>query len=110
MQRVFLVGRLTKTVKEMKVSKDGKTEYMENNVAVNLSKEEVNFYRVVCFSKVAEIMQELEKGQPVIVEGDLQVKPFLTKDGEVKADLSVVVKRLYPLMDIKAEAKKEEEK
>jgi single stranded DNA-binding protein len=102
-QRVELVGR-TVVKPELQKSKD-KKNYAKIRIAINRrsknskGKEEdaVTYYDVLVFGKRAERSENLDKGMLLRVEGDLEVKPYLTKKGEPKTDLTVFAREFQVL-------------
>lgn len=108
-QEIKLIGRLTKESEGLKKSKDGNKEYCNNSVAVNISKDNTVFYSVVAFQSTAKYLSRMERGQLVMIDGVLEVKPYIRKDGTAGAELKVLAGRIYPLQDIKfTETEKEE--
>lgn len=102
-QKVELVGRAVASP-ELQKSKDNNS-YAKISVAVNWKSkdpegnetEEVTYYEVLVFNKRAEKSTNIEKGTPLRVTGDLQIKPYLSKDGEAKVSATVIARDLQIL-------------
>ena len=93
MNLIVIKGRLT-NLPEMKYTPNG-VAVTTFNVAVNRSynKEEVDFFTVVAWRNTAEFVAKyFEKGQEILVRGEMQQRSYEDKDGnkryvwEVKAD------------------------
>ncbi|WP_126993618.1 single-stranded DNA-binding protein [Thermosipho globiformans] len=83
--KVVLVGRLTRDP-EVKQTING-TIVATFTIAVNRSNkrgnDEVDFIRIVTFSRLAEFVQNyLTKGRLVLVEGKLRINRWQTSDGQ----------------------------
>lgn len=97
-QRLELVGRVVATP-EVQTSK-AKKKYSRVRIAANWKsksakgkeQEEVTFYEVLLFDKKAEKSENLDKGMLIRTLGDLEIKPFLTKKGEAKVDLTLIAR------------------
>ena len=92
MNRIFLMGRLTKDI-ELKETVGGKV-YTRVGFAVDrpFSKnKEVDFFNLVAWDKTAEMMsRHLEKGRRILVEGRLQMNNF-EKEGVKYSGYDVIV-------------------
>lgn len=94
--KVFIIGNLTADP-ELRYTPSG-IPVVSFTVAVNRPqkkdadrKEAVDFIRVVAWRRLAEICGEyLKKGRPVAVEGRLQIRSFVGKDGENRTMAEVV--------------------
>ena len=91
MNKVILIGRLTKTP-ELQTGKTG-TMYTRFSIAVNgFKKGEVSFINCMSFGKTAEIIaQYAEKGHRVAVDGALNQNTWTDKDGNKRNDIVVNV-------------------
>ena len=70
LNKFFLSGNATKKP-ELKTNKNGK-DFCSVGIAVNSSKEEVNFFNVLFYGKSAEILsQYVDKGSKLILEGNM---------------------------------------
>ena len=90
--RVFLIGRLTKDV-EVTATKTGKN-VASFSVAVYKSTGEVaDFFDCVAWVKTAELLaQYTSKGSKVHLEGSLQQRSWEDKDGNNRSKVEVVVR------------------
>jgi len=62
------------------------------------NKDEVEFHRIVTWSKLAEICgQYLKKGSKVFVEGRIQSRKWQTKEGEDRTTYEIVVNEMMML-------------
>jgi single stranded DNA-binding protein len=96
MQKLILLGRATKDAEKI-ASKSGKG-FAKFGMAVNRylgtdKGSEVTFYECLVFGdKHAEKAAEsIKKGDLLTLDGRPQAEPYLSKDGEAKAALTVVV-------------------
>ena len=103
MNKVELMGRLTKDV-EMLKSKSG-TEVAKITLAVprKLSKEnEVDFIDAVAFGKMAEnLAKYVEKGNRLIVVGQINLNNYQDKEGKTRTSTTIVIEDFY-FVDFKA--------
>ncbi|MCI0341512.1 MAG: single-stranded DNA-binding protein [Planctomycetales bacterium] len=97
LNKVFLIGRLTRDP-ELRYTQTG-TAVAEFGLAINRkfttadgqSREETCFVDVVLWAKRAEVAsQYLTKGQPVFVEGRLELDQWQGPDGSKRSRLRVV--------------------
>ena len=107
MNKIELMGRLTKDV-ELKDSKKGE-KYGIFTLAVprKLKKDETDFIDCVVFgTKTCEALTKYtEKGNRIIVVGSLQIDSFTNKDGNTKKSVYVIVDDFY-FVDFKKELTK----
>ena len=96
MQKLILLGRATKDA-ELVDAKSGK-QFVAFSLAVNryLGKErgeETHFYDCVIFPKkdAAEKAEKIKKGDLVAAEGRPEAEAYLSKEGEPRARLKVIV-------------------
>ncbi len=96
MQKLLLLGRATKDA-EIITSNAGK-DFGVFSVAVNryLGKEKGNeptFYECVMFnaSRTEKLVEQVKKGDLIIVEGRPEADAYLSKEGEAKSKLKVIV-------------------
>lgn len=92
-QSIEIIGNLT-AKPEIRKSNDGKTEYVRVNVAVNLSKEKVNYHTLIAFGNLTNILTSFEKGELVLINGDLEISEYTNKAGETKFNSTVVLRRI----------------
>lgn len=101
LNRVFLVGRLTKDP-EIRQTTNG-TPVTNFTIAVNRRyknaggewKDETTFVGIVAWQKLAELCKQyLAKGRAVLVEGKLQTHSWETEDGQKRTLLEVRADRI----------------
>jgi single-stranded DNA-binding protein len=92
-QSIEIIGNLT-AKPEIRKSNDGKTDYVRVNVAVNLSKEKVNYHTLLAFGNLTNILASFEKGELVLINGDLETSEYINKAGEKKFTSTVTLKRI----------------
>ena len=108
MNKIELMGRLTKEVEILKSKKGG--DYTRFTIAVprKNNKEITYFIDVVAFGKVVDVVNKyVEKGNRIIVVGQLNIDTYTDKDGNTKKAVVVVLEDFY-FVDFKAKEKKEE--
>lgn len=98
MNRIILLGRLTRNP-EVRYTQTGKIS-AQFTIAVNRpyagadGKKEADFIPVIIWGKSAELAgNSLTKGQRVLVDGRLQIRPYTTKDGSKKSITEVIAER-----------------
>lgn len=107
MNKVILMGRLTRDV-EVKQSQSG-TAYARVGIAVDrpFKKEETDFFNVVAFGKTAEFLGKwFAKGSKLLLEGRIQSSSYENKEG-VKVNAVDVVAEQIEFADSK---RKDEQK
>nr|DAZ69218.1 MAG TPA: Single strand binding protein [Caudoviricetes sp.] len=88
MNRVILSGRLTKDI-DVRFTQTGKC-VANFSLAVN-KKDNVNFFNVVVWDKLAEICgNNLGKGSKVLIEGELSTRSYEDSSGTKKTVTEVV--------------------
>ncbi len=95
---VAVTGNLT-SEPEIKDSAKG-NKYFRLAVATNTKYknteleevEDTTFYNLLFVGEVAEVNQELKKGEYVTIKGSLELKPYKAKDGSSKLDSLIFVK------------------
>ena len=96
MNKIFLLGRLTKDI-ELKETISGKS-YARVGLAVDrpFSKnKEVDFFNLVAWDKTAEMMSRyLEKGRRILIEGRLQMNNY-EKNGVKVSTYDVIVGSVF---------------
>lgn len=95
-QTIEIIGNLT-AKPEITMSNDDKTEYVRVNIAVNLTKEKVNFHTLLAFGNLTQILTTFEKGQLVLVSGDFEIEEYTTKTGDKKTSSTITVKRILKI-------------
>lgn len=96
MNKIELMGRLVKEI-EIKQSKSG-NNYGTFTLAVpnKENKEETYFINCIAFSNIADtISKYTEKGNRLIVEGNLKFDKYTDKDGINRTNISVIVNEFY---------------
>jgi len=108
--KAFLIGNLTKDP-ELRYTPSG-LPVAKFTVAVNRPQKggqnEVDFIPVVAWRRLAEICGEyLKKGRPVAIEGRLQVRSFVGRDGQERVAAEVVADNMQMLGSRPANQNKE---
>ena len=82
MNKVFLIGRLTKDA-TTQPKKDGKGNYTKFSLAVNRFPENVDYFDCVAFDKTGEaIIAYTKKGAKIAISGRIQMDKYTTKESE----------------------------
>lgn len=105
LNKVMLIGNLTRDV-EVRYTPSG-TAVATFGLATNRSwssgdggerQEEVQFHRIVAWSKLAEICgQLLFKGRKIFIEGRLQTRKFTGQDGQQREITEIVAENMMIL-------------
>jgi len=107
MNIAIILGRLTKTP-EIKTSANG-TKLLNFTLAVNKSykgEEQTSYINCVAFNKTAEIIaQYTDKGNKIVVEGEIQTRSY-DKDG-VKVYLTEIVVNKTTIIDFKSKEERD---
>ena len=105
---IILMGRLTKTPRLSK-SGTGETTIVNFDIAVDNVRKEADgtrgttFISVVCFNNIAEnVCKHLDKGSRIAVEGSIQQRNFIRKDG-TKGSAYEVIASSVEFLDPKPE-------
>ncbi len=111
MNKVFLVGRLTKEPEDRTIYKDEKGFAIASvTLAVDGRKmsdgsHETSFIPLVCFANVAENMINLgRKGALTSIDGTLRQRSYENKDGKTVSVIEVIVDN-FTLLEKKPEEK-----
>lgn len=97
---IEVLGNLT-SKPEIQTSKDGKTEFLKVNLAVNIAEDKVNFYTLVAFNGLSKLMaNNFDKGQLLLVSGDFEIEEYTTKEGEKRNSYKIIVKRALAIQKI----------
>jgi single-strand DNA-binding protein len=114
MNKVILIGRNTKDI-ELKMTTSG-TSVIEFSIAVkrtfkNASGEyESDFFNCIAFSKLAEtISRYVKKGDAVGVEGRLQTRNYVNKEGKKVYVTEIIVENVEFLQPKKQEGQATEQ-
>lgn len=101
LNRVFLIGRLTKDP-EVRQTSNG-TPVTNFSIAINRKyksasgelKEDTTFVGIVAWQKLAELCKQfLAKGRAVLVEGKMQNRSWETEDGQKRSTLEIRADRI----------------
>ena len=104
LNKVFLIGNLTRDV-ELKYTAQG-TAVATFGLATNRSwvgsdgqrQEDATFHRVVAWSKLAEICNQLLfKGRKVFIEGRIQTRKWTSQDGQEREVTEIVAENMVIL-------------
>ncbi len=104
LNKVFLIGNLTRDV-ELKYTAQG-TAVATFGLATNRSwvgpdgqrQEDATFHRIVAWSKLAEICQQLLfKGRKVFIEGRIQTRKWTGQDGQEREVTEIVAENMMIL-------------
>ena len=96
MNRIELLGRLVNNV-EIKTSKNDK-EYAIFTIAVKrkLDKDKTDFIDCIAFGNIVKPLSEYtEKGNRIIVCGELNTNEYENKEGQKVKDFNIVVNDFY---------------
>ena len=95
MNKVILVGRLAQDP-EVRYTQSGKA-VASFNLAVNRygQKDSADFIPIVAWEKLAEICgNNIRKGNQILVEGRLQIRPYETQDGQKRRVTEIVAQNI----------------
>lgn len=107
MNKVELMGRLTKDVELLHTKSDAKVARITLAVARKGSKDAVDFIDCVAFGKLVDILPKyVEKGNRIIVTGSLNLNNYTDKDGKTKTSVNVVMDDFY-FVDYKSNRQEE---
>ena len=94
---IILMGRATKEPTLRSIGKEVPMSVTNFDIAVdNVRKESdgsqsTSFFAVTCFGRVAEnVANYVKKGSKVAVQGSIQQRSYLTKDGEKRTTYDVI--------------------
>jgi single-stranded DNA-binding protein len=88
----------------IKISSDGKTEFVRVNLAVNVSKDKVNFYTLLAFNNLSTVItNNLNKGDLVLVNGDFEIDEYTSKNGIQNLTYKILVKRILGIKKTEAD-------
>ena len=90
MNKVFLIGRLTKDPDE-KMRNDGKGSYAKFSIAVDRFPENVDYFNCVAFDKTGDAMMAYtKKGAKIAIAGRIQMDKYTAKDGVTRVQAHIV--------------------
>lgn len=109
---VILIGHLTHDPETKTVtSQTSVTTTIANfSIAINTKwktkdgeeKEEVDYYRIVAFNKLAETVEKyLKKGRKVYVRGHLSTSKYTTKEGQTRTSTEIIADDINMLDSLK---------
>lgn len=88
-ERLIIVGNATRDA-ELRKAREAETVFTTFTLAVNKTQDKANFYSVVVFGSTAEAAAKaIRKGDAVLVEGTLNLRPYTTKLKEQRLDVQV---------------------
>ena len=88
-ERFIAIGNATRNA-ELRTAKDGVTAFTTFTLAVNKAQDTANFYSVVIFGATAEAAANaIRKGDTVLVDGTLNLRPYTTKLKQQRVDVQV---------------------
>lgn len=97
MNKVFLMGRLTRPVEEAQTSSG--TLVCKTAIAVNrkVDKDATDFFEISAFGKTGEFLRKyFTKGSPITVVGECHIDKYMSKkDGQQKTRVEVAVSDIY---------------
>lgn len=109
MNKVFLIGRLTKDPVE-KMRKDGKGGYAKFSLAVDRFPENVDYFNCVAFDKIGDAMiAYTKKGAKIAISGRIQMDKYTATDGITRVQAHIVCENVEFLTE-KTEEKTAETK
>lgn len=110
MNKVVLMGRLTKDV-EKRFTKNQKELYCFTlAVPRKMDKEKVDFIDCIAFAKLGEVISKYtSKGTKIIVNGELNINQYEDKDGNKRSSTTVIVNDFYFTENKKVEEPKQED-
>ena len=90
MNKVFLIGRLTKDPVE-KMRKDGKGGYAKFSIAVDRFPENVDYFNCVAFDKLGDaIIACTKKGAKIAISGRIRMDKYTASDGITRVQAHIV--------------------
>lgn len=90
MNKVFLIGRLTKDP-VAQAKKDGKGNYAKFSIAVNRFPENVDYFDCVAFDKTGDaVIAYTKKGAKIAICGRIQMDKYTAKDGATRVQAHIV--------------------
>lgn len=103
---VTIMGRVVRDP-ELMVLNDDQGQYTRFTLAVDRSyknrdgKQETDFIPIIAWNKKAEVIcQYIKKGSLILIDGRLDVRPYVDKDNNKRTSISVVLNK-FEFMDSK---------
>lgn len=109
---VCMLGRITQDL-ELKNSSSG-LPYLNFSIANSKrnkdGEDEVNFFKLVAFGKIAEtIFNYFSKGDRILIQGELKQNRYTDSQGVKKSDVSIIVSAI-DFIETKNQSNKQEAK
>ena len=90
MNKVFLIGRLTKDP-TTQPKKDDKGNYTKFSIAVNRFPENVDYFDCLAFDKTGEaIIKYTKKGAKIAISGRIKMDKYTATDGTTRVQAHIV--------------------
>lgn len=103
MNKIELMGRLTKDVERFKSKSGNDVGKFTLAVSRKGDKEKTDFFDCIAFGKLTDaLIKYTEKGNRLIVNGSINIDNYTDKDGNTKRTFSVIVDDFY-FVDFKKE-------
>lgn len=103
---VTIMGRVVRDP-ELMVLNDDQGQYTRFTLAVDRAyknrdgKQETDFIPIIAWNKKAEVIcQYIKKGSLILIDGRLDVRPYIDKDNNKRTSISVVLNK-FEFMDSK---------
>lgn len=95
MNKIIIIGRLTKDVEVHNSEKTTVGTFtLANDTGYGDSKK-TNFFRCVCFGKTTEVMNKYtSKGSKILICGELQEDNYTDKNGDKRNDIKIIVREV----------------
>lgn len=109
MNKIIIIGNITKDPETFEINEKVKANF---SVAVNYGKDNVDYFNVVCWDKIAENVEKyLKKGSKVGVSGSIHNRSY-EKDGKARYITEITAENIEFLSGIvsEEEPEKKEEK
>ena len=103
MNKVFLIGRLTKDP-TTQPKKDDKGNYTKFSIAVNRFPENVDYFDCLAFDKTGEaIIKYTKKGAKIAISGRIKMDKYTATDGTTRVQAHIVCENVEFLTEKPAE-------
>ena len=88
------IARLTRDP-EIRVTQEGSNTIAKFGIAVDIKKDQANFFNVTCWNKTAEFAEKyLKKGTKVGIEGQLRTDEYTNKDGQKVTSVYILADKI----------------
>ncbi len=93
LNKIQLIGRITHDLDKQYLNVNNEQiPKIDFSLAVNHTKDKVNYIPCVTFRTIAENMNKyLQKGSKIYLEGTLDIQKYTTKEGQKKTNTKVIV-------------------